>query len=239
VEDHETSELSGTAALAQYLRTATVLEVLPLPGGGGHGRKRAVYFEGGVGAAAKYGDNASGSTAEAMIRNEVAAWTLADELGWPGLVPTTVLRQLPDPDDSALEVDASVQVLLSRFQTSIVGGFDANFCDETDRLRCAIFDLLCLNSDRNNSNWGRIEDSTKPRLIDHGHAFGTHSSAAAGDFLEAAKGAVVPGEIKNDLQDFIAREANSDLFDILGADLAKGVFERARTLVESGHVTAP
>lgn len=239
MEDHEPIELSSAAALAHYLRTAAVLEVLPLPGGGGHGRKRAVYFQGGVGAAAKYGDHTSGSTAQSMIHAEAAASVLASELEWSDLVPTTVLRRLSDPDDAALEVEASVQVLLPRFQTATEGGFDAGSCEPADQLRCAAFDILCLNSDRNNGNWGKFVNGTQPLLIDHGHAFGTHSTQVAGDFFAAANGHALPDDVRQTLEDFLQLETNSDLFKVLEHEKARGVFERARTMVQTGALTAP
>jgi hypothetical protein len=239
VEALEPPGLTGTAALAEYMRSANVVEVLSLAGGGGHGRKRAVILEGGVGVVAKYSDRTGGSQAEQMVRAEAAAWRLADELGWPHFVPTTVLRQLKDPDDPLIQVDASVQVLLPRFRTSLDGGFTANSCEVADRFRCAVFDVLCLNTDRNSGNWGKIEGRSAPTLIDHGHAFETFGGTAAGDFLQVASGQAVSDEISEDLERFILSEANSELAQLLGDERAGRVFERARQLVQSRTVTAP
>lgn len=234
----EPGSMEAGAALAAYLRTATVLDVRPLPGGGGHARKRVVIFEGGVGAVAKYGDDVSGSKAPAMIRAEAAAYALAVELGWQDLVPTTVLRTLDDPDDLDAEVEASVQVLLPLFKTSLEGGLMAASCEETDRLRAAAFDVLCANTDRNNGNWGKIDGVGGPRLIDHGHAFEVHGGPPGGDFVQSTTGATLPEAVCDDLQAFVEQEWTSELPGLVGGK-APGVFARARLLIANRRLSAP
>ncbi len=230
---------SGIPPLTEYLGCARPLDVVPLGGGGGHARKRTVILEGGVAVAAKYDDPTPGGQAGAQIRAEAAAWTLARELGWHHLVALTVLRNLEDPDDPSGVVEASVQVLHPRFKTSIEGGFAVSMCADDDRLRCAAFDVLASNTDRNNGNWGMVADVACPRLIDHGHAFETFAGPPGGDFVMASVGHSLPDDILAELKEFIAHESNSDLSVLLGAQKAGRVFARARTLVGTATVPAP
>lgn len=228
-------------ALADYLRTAKVLEVLPLTGGGGHGRKRTVIFEGGVAAVAKYGDPASIDAGPSLqVRAEVSAWTLASELGWTDLVPATVLRSLPDIDDPSLEVEASIQVLAARFETSLEGNFTAADIDPEAMRRCAVFDVLAANTDRSNANWGRILGSGRPVLIDHGHAFeATGGAVEGGDFITQALGDDLDDAIVASVEEFAANGSNSGLTALIGSEKASRLFERASAIVQAAAVHVP
>ena len=70
--------------LEDYLRTAEVVHIGPLPGGGGHAHKQLVVLEGGLGAVAKLSsgpDQGTQDEAARQVPREVAAWRLARAIG--------------------------------------------------------------------------------------------------------------------------------------------------------------
>jgi hypothetical protein len=95
------------AALDEYLRSAPPLHSLTVPpGGGGHAAKVGIALEGGGAVLAKLD---SGAPYEGeMIRREAAAWVVACAMGWPDLMPATVLRSV---DWQGRHYEASVQML--------------------------------------------------------------------------------------------------------------------------------
>lgn len=115
--------------LEQYLEHASVYHVGPLTGGGGHPHqhKMTMFLAGGIAVAAKAGAD------EGLVRRaqrEVAAWILAKELGFPWLVPTTVLRRMPVAMGDSTQVAGSVQILWPQFRTALDMRIDASYVDE-------------------------------------------------------------------------------------------------------------
>jgi hypothetical protein len=176
--------------LERYLRSAPIVQVMGFEHGGAHGNKRRLTLEGGVTVMAKPATGiADGMT---LIRREVAAWTIARELGWGDLVPATVLRAA-DLEDGAGNVQCSLQILMPD---------DYIFCspvdglEEHDTMRAAIFDMIIHHTDRQQNNWAALP-STAPwrlRLFDHGHTFDVAGGQLGSSFYEKHKDEAISSE---------------------------------------------
>jgi hypothetical protein len=218
--------------LERYLQIATILYVGAFDRGGAHPDKRLVVFEGGVGALAKPA-RAGDAEKTAMVRCEAAAWVLARDLGWHDLVATTILRQVP-LESGGEDVEASLQILWPAFETAGERGANASTCHENDRWRIGVFDALCRNTDRNAGNWGFIRGSNAARLLDHGYAFEPWPERAPGsEFVGLAGDDEVPGELRADVENWLAAADGSPLHEILTEDGVSGVQDRAQQIVEN------
>jgi hypothetical protein len=214
------------ARLESYLRDAVVLHVRPLPGGGGHASKAALILQGGVGVVAK---RAADGNMLTQAKREVAAWVLAMELGLSTLVPTTVLRQVPETDDvTGGYVEASVQVLWPRFTTAAQDSLACAQCSDELSWSVAVFDILAANTDRNDGNWGTIEGLPRVALVDHGHAFQGDDSNSP--FVERHRGEDIPPDLISCVEQLHANEAASRLTQFLDVPVCQGVFARAAKL---------
>lgn len=223
--------------LEDYLRTAQVLHVAPLSGGGGHQHKQLMVLDGGLGVVAKLAegpDPAVRSTAAQQVRGEVAAWFLANELGWDDLVPVTTLGVV-ESRFSGEHVAASLQVAWPRFKVAAERALQPTSCTEEDRWHVAIFDALAGNTDRNATNWGFIEDLERAKLIDHGNGFGTPPTTS--QFATELNGQSIPDVCKQHVEDFVANERGSRLRTVLPDATVDALFQRAQQFVQNGTLS--
>jgi hypothetical protein len=215
-------------ALERYLVDAPVEHIRPLDGGGGHRRKMTLVLWGGVAVVAKIGDS------EEMMRQarrEAAAWVLATELGLTHLVPATVLRKLPDPEaDGSSQIDGSAQVTWPRFETALAGGITPGSCAPAITWPIALFDLLLVNTDRKEDNWGTIDGMPRAVLIDHGHSFEAVDSHSG--FVDLHREQTLPAELLTKLDRFHRHRRHSRLVDLLGDGEANPVFDRAASMLK-------
>jgi hypothetical protein len=225
------------ADLEDYLRTARVLHTAPLGGGGGHQHKQLLVLDGGLGVVAKLAEGptpAARMTAAKQVRGEVAAWFLAQELGWDDLVPVTMLGVV-ESRYTGEHVAASLQVAWPRFKLAAELELQPKSCTDTDRWRVAIFDALAGNTDRNATNWGFIQDLDRTKLIDHGNGFGPDPTTS--QFATDLNGQHIPEEYKQHLEVFIANEKGSRLTTALPETTALALFARAQLFVQNSTLS--
>lgn len=221
-------------ALEEYLRGATIHTEQTFDMKGAHA-SYLIVLEGGVTVLAKPADEIGDGNV--LVRREVAGWRLAQLLGWPDLVATTVLRQIRSYK-TGLSVDASIQVLWSKpTRIPALASLSAD-----DVWRAAIFDSVACTSDRGSNNWISIEgsDSSAPKLklVDHGYAFGHAPAPPASDFYRAMVGIALPAPCATALKGLINQLPDRSLSDLLGAE-ADGVHQRAKTLLAKGTLELP
>lgn len=214
------------SGLELYLATAGIDLERPLIGGGGHPDKMTLILRGGVAVAAKVGTDTLQMT---RARREVAAWRLACELDLHELVPATVLREMPTSLGSSDVCEGSAQVLWPRFSTAHDKGLDPNVCSDNVSWPIAVFDTLAANTDRNEHNWGVIDEEPHIVLIDHGHAFEAQSSDSR--FALRHKDQPVPDALLAKVDAFAADPAQSKIVDLLTEDELSRVFSRAQLIV--------
>jgi hypothetical protein len=221
------------AHLYDYIRTAAIVQQGPLQKGGGHQDKQIAVLDGGVGVVMKLAPTGDG-TKQTQVRAECAAPILADMLGWSDLVPVTAMRVVTSLA-SHEQVAGSVQVALPLFKPAAELTRQASSCPDEEIWRVAVFDALAINTDRNATNWGFVEGiEDRPKLIDHGHAFGGPASGAF-DFIELCRGRVVPDRLRDRLRErLVGPGLPSELVELLPAGIVQLIEERARTFVETG-----
>jgi hypothetical protein len=228
--------LGQTQGLEQYLECSSVCHARPLAGGGGHPQrhKMTLFLTGGVAVAAK-----AGADAEMLMRarREVAAWVLAVELGFPWLVPTTVLRKMPMAIGDSTEVDGSVQILWPQFSTALDERIDATYIDEVYAWPVALFDTLIANTDRASDNWGQVKGLPNAVLIDHGHAFA--GSSTDSEFAGLLKDRPLSPQLLVGLEQFVSRRAGSRLAGLLDEPETNGVYRRATALADAKTLYIP
>jgi len=102
---------------------------------------------------------------ERELRNEAAAYRVAEALGWTDLVPPTVYRRVPTTTGW---VPASVQLFVPGAHHDDLFG-----ADEEQTRRAAIFDYVIGAKDRLPRNWMFVKTSgiKKFVLIDNGWSF--------------------------------------------------------------------
>lgn len=222
--------------LEDYVRTARVLHATPLPGGGGHQHKQLLVLDGGLGVAAKLAE--PDQIASQRVRAEVAAWVLAQELRWTDLVPTTAMRAVRSIF-SGNDVAASVQVAWPFFRVAAecVPPKSVNDCSDEDVWRVAIFDALCANTDRNDTNWGFVRELDRPKLIDHGHAFDSGASSTS-PFVVLKSGQTIPTEHVARLNRLVGRHGETPLRDLLEGATVDAIIARAQSFVGTGIFSA-
>ena len=166
---------------------------------------------------------------DGLYRREVAAFELAEALGW-GLVPPTVVR-----DDGPFG-SGSVQLFVDadyerHYFTLLEGGGR----DDELRAFCA-FDVVANNADRKSGHILMAEDG---RLwgIDHGLCFHTQHKlrTVIWDFAEDE----VPGWIVDDLRLLVADGLPARLEALLSPPEAEAVLDRAARLAEIGVFPEP
>jgi len=217
------------SGLELYLAAAEIDLERPLIGGGGHPDKMTLILRGGVAVAAKVGTDARQM---ARAKREVAAWRLACELDLHELVPATVLREMPATLGSADVCEGSAQVLWPRFSTANEKGLDPSVCHEDVSWPIAVFDALAANTDRNEHNWGVIDEEPHIVLIDHGHAF--EAAASDSGFTLRHKDQAVPQALLAKVANFAADPAQSKIADLLTEDELSRLFSRAQLIAGDG-----
>jgi hypothetical protein len=220
--------------LEDYIRTARVLHAGPLAGGGGHQYKQLLILDGGLGVAAKLAE--PDPIASQRVRAEVAAWLLVRELGWTDLVPTTALRAVRSIH-SGNDVAASVQIAWPFFELAAESQppKTPGDCPDADTWRVAIFDALCSNPDRNDTNWGCVRGFDQPKLIDHGHAFDPNQ-ASTSPFVAARRGQAIPAEYVDRLRRLVGRQRETSLRDVLEEASVDSIIQRAKTFIDTGNL---
>ena len=214
------------SGLETYLANAAIELERPLIGGGGHPDKMTLILRGGVAVAAKAGGDAMQMK---RAKREVAAWRLACELDLHELVPATVLRDMPSALGSINRVQGSAQVLWPRFSTANSKGLDALACEAEVSWPIALFDTLAANTDRNEHNWGVIDEEPHIVLIDHGHAF--EAPPADSPFALRHKDQPVPDLLLAKVEAFAADPATSKIHGLLTDDELSRVFSRAHLII--------
>lgn len=227
--------------LENFLKTATILSQEELVDPGFHHGKQSIVFDGGVQAIAK--PLGGCLTGEWLIRCEAGAWTAAKTLGWPDLVPVTILRTLPILSSDCGIFDAhhpcSVQLQIGDF---IVGHWSNDF-DPDAVLRAAVFDYILGQSDRESRNWLTISRRHNvPRFLLHDNGFACLPPARgrvfASRFFTEAEGRELPDSLLAAVEGFLQRVDYSELADTLPPLTYNGVVGRARYLLEVGRVQA-
>src|SRR6266542_2878716 len=150
-----------------------------------------ILFPGGVLALAKPADE--GGDGERRVRHEVAAWKVAQGLGWTDLVGTTVLRQMESGVAPSTATTFSVQVVWP----APIDNPDLSQLRDTDIWRAAAFDAVTVSTDRSH-NWLGVppDPPYQLALVDHGDAFATTSSRISSVFFSARQGQPLPDAIR-------------------------------------------
>ena len=229
-----TQKLDKIESLERFLREGGICHKRPLAGGGGHPQqhKMTLFLAGGVAVAAKAGAD------DEMLRRarrEVAAWILAADLGFPWLVPTTVLRTIPTSITEPEEVEGSVQILWPQFSTALDRRIDASYVDEVHAWPVALFDALAANTDRALDNWGTVKDIGNAVLIDHGHAFAGDETDS--EFVRMLSGEPLSPTLQLALERLIAHRSKSRLSTVLDEIEVDGVFRRAEDVANAKQLS--
>jgi hypothetical protein len=218
------------AALDEYLRSAPPLHSLTVPpGGGGHAAKVGIALEGGGAVLAKLD---SGAPYEGeMIRREAAAWVVACAMGWPDLMPATVLRSV---DWQGRHYEASVQMLWPHVIQPPPRVVDFGYGDS---FRAAIFDAITLQANRDD-NWLGVPNEFGDlglKLVDNGMSFGLADLPLESAFFYRHEGDDFNSGHLESMRALLG--ASEELGQVLGdqtlADEATG---RAQALLEAGSL---
>jgi hypothetical protein len=223
--------------LDEHLRSARIVETLPVAGGGGHPEKRRLVLDGGVILIAK--PRFDEPTAH-QVAGELAACILARELVWD-IVPATILRPNVELVSGGRVADCSVQIIWSGFKTAFELGIGPGNCQSDASWRVALFDVLIRNTDRKSDNWGMVGDSEVVRLFDNGNAHGGPGSGFNSEFAAHYNGQPIPEHPLQDLRRFVARREweASLLSSVLPQSSVEAVFSRAERLIAEGTLAPP
>lgn len=165
-----------------------------------------------------------------LCRREVAAYVLADALGWPR-VPPTLLREGPDGLGSVqrfVSFDPEQHYFTMREERP------------DDFRRVALFDVVANNADRKSGHCLLAEDG-ELFVVDHGVCFSTEPKlrTVIWDFV----GEPIPTDMLEDLGSLLPRLASGEVRERLGALLSEPELEAVRHrlagLVELGRFPEP
>ncbi len=166
-----------------------------------------------------------------LHRREVAAFVVADALGWPN-VPPTVLRDGP--------LGAGSLQLFVRFDAA-EHYFTLSAERADDFRRIALFDLIVNNADRKAGHCLLGEDGTI-WVIDHGVCFSDEPKlrTVIWDFVDET----IPGELLDDLTRFedglaTGSDARRSLDGLLDPVEVDATVERVRRLLAAGRYPEP
>lgn len=225
-------------AIEEYLEAASLINSWTFPNPGQH-RSYVLVLEGGGGVLAKPEDAPGLPEAPAMVRREVAAWTIARYLGWTDLVSASRLRLITSPSSGA-DVYASLHVLWPNSKPDV----DARFPDG-DIWRAAIFDGVVGQTDRGGHNWLAVPDpvggnAVPPRLVlvDHGNSLRPGLYAPSSTFYTRKAGNPIPHEHLESLEELMNRLPGA-LTGLVHADEAAGVGERTLALLNKRVLELP
>jgi hypothetical protein len=165
-----------------------------------------------------------------LCNREMAAFVLAQALGWPN-VPSTALRDGPHGE-------GSVQLYVESDPTQHYFTLRDRFSDEFRRV--AAFDVVVGNGDRKAGHCLLTAEGTV-WVVDHGLCFAARPwlRTVIWDFA----GELVPDRVREDLHR-IAGELRSgplrdDLEDLLAAEEVDAAADRAEALVRAGTYPHP
>lgn len=220
--------------LERFLRTARVVGLMFMDDGGHHQDKQQIILEGGVMCLAKPSDAIPNGWW--AVQCEAAAWQVARALGWPDLVPTTVIRE-DVPTRKSVKSRASVQVLVAEdFEAHVW----SDEIDERDVFRCAVFDYLIAHSDRTH-NWLLTSEAYGvPRviLIDNGLAFDVEGRSISSRFIAEVAGRPIPDDVLAPIRRFVAESPHTDLKEMLPHGGYEKMLLRAKLLLDEGLFAA-
>lgn len=160
-----------------------------------------------------------------LYRREVAAWLVAEHLGWP-IVPTTVAREEGPFGEGSLQrfVEADVD---QHYFTMLE---DESLHDQLRRI--AAFDLVANNTDRKGGHL-LIDADRHIWCIDNGLAF--HAEPKLRTVIWDFAGEDVPDDLIEDVCRIIDRPLPDELSDLLDAFERDALVTRARALVHLGE----
>jgi hypothetical protein len=221
--------MDDASPLEEYLRTAEIdlYGTFTATAGGGHPSKELVLVRGGIGALAKL---ATSEDEARQSRSEVGAYVLAHLLGWDDLVPVTVQRDVPTAEGI---VPASVQILWPAFRTAQELGINETSVAEQDATRCAIFDGLLLNSDRNSGNWGLVA-TTRLALIDNGRTLCSAFPGVSG-FAQQRRGQNLDEDHAHRLEAFTGG-SHDRLVEAVGEHDTMQIVQRAQRMIDDARI---
>jgi uncharacterized repeat protein (TIGR03843 family) len=165
-----------------------------------------------------------------LCLREVAAYVLADALGWPR-IPPTILRAGPEGDGSVqrfLAFDPAQHYFTMREERP------------DDFRRIALFDVVVNNADRKSGHCLLAEDG-ELFVVDHGVCF--HEEPKLRTVIWEFAGQAIPPEAASDLDAFGARLRTDPLQRRLRALLSpaeiEAMDERLRDLLRAGRFPHP
>ncbi|MEZ5165858.1 MAG: SCO1664 family protein [Acidimicrobiales bacterium] len=164
-----------------------------------------------------------------LYQREVAAFLLAEDLGW-SVVPPTVIRK-----DAPLDIGSLQLFVPSHFEEHYFTIHDSRpEHDDAFRRICA-FDIVINNTDRKS---GHCLLGTDEHIwaIDHGVSFHHEYKlrTVLWDFVDEA----LPAGMADDLWRFLERGLSEDLADLLDPFERDAVQTRTRALVTAGRFPA-
>jgi hypothetical protein len=218
--------------LESYLRTAVILDAYTFPAGGAHPDKHVVILEGGVSVLAK---PARSDESSRMATREVAAWSIARDLGWAELMGATVMRTIDQLAGNPY--DASLQVLWPAPDPDCDW---QRFSDE-EILRAATFDAIIAHTDRGGHNWLGVPGEasgmqSRLKLVDHGYSLNMQGpgDAVASTFFEARRGQSLPEDVTDAISQLLDEWPPAEVDELLEPEAADATQERAQRLLAAG-----
>jgi hypothetical protein len=222
--------------LERYLRQADVIDRAAFAVTAPHVHPTyRVILTGAVAAMVKPSDEIADGPA--LVGREVAAWVLAKALGWPDLLATTVLRDLPSRG-TRLPVRVSLQVI---WPDCLPDAPPERF-GPGDTWRAAVFDAIVGQTDRAGHNWLAVPGAAgQPRLklIDHGYCFTTGMGPPGSTFYELHSGEPIPTPHLDAIRSLLGSFPVGDLGRLLPPSEVTDARRRAETLLERGVLQLP
>lgn len=226
---------SAAAALETYLLSAPLDGVQILKVDTYHKGQQRFVLRGDIVVQTKpdHGLDEYGLDGLQAIKNEVAGYIVARDLGWADLVPATALRfNVPAVNPSpAPEATCCVQVVLS----DVAEALGANFLDE-DVWRAAVFDYLIWQPDRKGRNWlatGHTHHAHRRlKLIDNSFGFNFDSRPVRSTFFDQKAGMTLPQPMIDGVRRLVESLDGNGLDELLSADSMRQLVERAELLLE-------
>jgi hypothetical protein len=225
--------LEAIGHIEAFLREAPVLESWH---GRFSGRAHGLLLAGGIYTVCKPSDE--GGHDEQAIKNEVAAWALAKQLGWGDLMGATVLREVPSFQSDKL-VLTSIQVTWH----DATPGVDLNGCSDEQLCQAAALDVLIKMADRSGNNWlglPRADGSHRLILVDHAFAFDHANAGSLNSQIAALRsGRSLPDTLGEAIQRLTERGPTDELRELLPPNSLQALLNRARGMVASGTLDPP
>jgi len=200
--------------LERYLRQADVIDRAAFAVTAPHVHPTyRVILTGAVAAMVKPSDEIADGPA--LVGREVAAWVLAKALGWPDLLATTVLRDLPSRG-TRLPVRVSLQVIWP------------DCLPDAPPERFGPGDT-----------WPGAAGQPRLKLIDHGYCFTTGMGPPGSTFYELHSGEPIPTPHLDAIRSLLGSFPVGDLGRLLPPSEVTDARRRAETLLERGVLQLP